>query len=60
MVERLEKGSSSRRKNQTWWTEEVAKAIGEKGEIWKMIQRDQNVVDRRSSKSNWRKGRYGR
>ena len=31
-------GSLSRRKKQTWWTEEVAKAIGEKREIWKMIE----------------------
>ena len=31
-----EKGSSSRRKKQIWWTEEVTKAIGEKREIWKM------------------------
>ena len=27
-----------RRKNQTWWTEEVAKATGEKRDIWKMIE----------------------
>ena len=32
------RGSSSRRKHQTWWTEEVATAIGEKREIWKMIE----------------------
>ena len=30
-------GSSSGRKKQTWWTEEVAKAIGEKRAIWKII-----------------------
>ena len=29
---------ASRRKNQTWWTEEIANAVGEKREIWKMIE----------------------
>ena len=32
------RGSSSRRKNETCWTEDVAKAIGEKTEIWNMIE----------------------
>ena len=38
MAEHPERGSSSRRKKQTWWTEEITKAIGEKSEIWKMIE----------------------
>ena len=27
-----------KKENQTWWTEEVVKAVGEKGEIWKMTE----------------------
>ena len=33
-----EKGGTTRSRNQGWWTEEVAKAVGEKREAWKMIQ----------------------
>ena len=32
------KGGTSRIRNQAWWTEEVAKAVGEKREAWKMIE----------------------
>ena len=32
------KGGSSKSRNQGWWTEEVAKAVGEKREAWKMIE----------------------
>ena len=32
------KGGNSRSRNQGWWTEEVAKAVREKREAWKMIE----------------------
>ena len=32
------KGSTPRSRNQEWWTEEVAKAVEEKLEAWKMIE----------------------
>ena len=32
------KGSTPRSRNQEWWAEEVAKAVGEKREAWKMIE----------------------
>ena len=32
------KGGTPRSRNQGWWTEEVAKAVGEKREAWKMIE----------------------
>ena len=32
------KGGTPRSRNQGWWTEEVAKAVGEKWEAWKMIE----------------------
>ena len=32
------KGGTPRSRNQRWWTEEVAKAVGEKREAWKMIE----------------------
>ena len=32
------KGGTPRSINQGWWTEEVAKAVGEKREAWKMIE----------------------
>ena len=32
------KGGTPRSRNKEWWTEEVAKAVGEKGEAWKMIE----------------------
>ena len=32
------KGGTPRNRNQGWWTEEVAKAVGEKREAWKMIE----------------------
>ena len=31
-------GGTPRSRNQGWWTEEVAKAVGEKREAWKMIE----------------------
>ena len=31
------KGGTPRRRNQGWWTEEVAKPVGEKRDAWKMI-----------------------
>ena len=33
-----EKGGTPRTRNQGWWTEEVAKAVGEKWEAWKIIE----------------------
>ena len=38
MTERLESGSSTRRKNQTWWTEEIEETVGKTREIWKMVE----------------------
>ena len=38
MVERRGKGCTPRSRNQEWWTEEVANAVGEKREAWKMIE----------------------
>ena len=32
------KGGTQRSRNQGWWTEEVAKAVGEKREAWNMIE----------------------
>ena len=32
------KGASARDRNQVWWTEEVAKAVGEK-EVWKRLKK---------------------
>ena len=32
------KGGTRRSRNQGWWTEEAAKAVGEKLEAWKMIE----------------------
>ena len=32
------KGGTPRSRNQGWWTEEVAKPVGEKREAWKMIE----------------------
>ena len=32
------KGGTPRSRNQGWWTEEVAKAVGEMREAWKMIE----------------------
>ena len=32
------KGGTPRSRNQGWWTEEVAKAVGQKREAWKMIE----------------------
>ena len=32
------KGGTPRSRNQGWWTEEVAKAVGEKREAWNMIE----------------------
>ena len=32
------KGGTPRSRNQGWWTEEVAKAVGEKREAWMMIE----------------------
>ena len=32
------KGGTSRSRNQGWWTEEVAKAVGENRDAWKMIE----------------------
>ena len=32
------KGGTSRSRNQGWWMEEVAKAVWEKREAWKMIE----------------------
>ena len=32
------KGGTPRSRNQGWWTEEVAKAVGEKRESWKTIK----------------------
>ena len=32
------KGGTPRSRNQGWWTEEVAKTVGEKREAWKMIE----------------------
>ena len=31
------KGASSRDRKQVWWTDEVAKVVGEKKEVWKRI-----------------------
>ena len=35
------KGASSRDRNQVWWTEEVAEAVGEK-EVWKRIEKNKD------------------
>ena len=32
------KGGTPRSRNQGWWTEEVAKAVGEKWKAWDMIE----------------------
>ena len=32
------KGGTPRSRNQGWWTVEVAKAVGEKREAWKIIE----------------------
>ena len=32
------KGGTQRSRNQGWWTEEVARAVGEKREAWTMIE----------------------
>ena len=38
MAERRGTGGSTRSRKQGWWTEEVAWAVGEKREAWKMIE----------------------
>ena len=38
VVEHRGGGYIPRSRNQGWWTEEVAKAVGEKREAWKMIE----------------------
>ena len=38
------KGALLMDRNQVWWTEEVAKAVGEKEEVWK---RTEMIKDRR-------------
>ena len=38
MAERRGKGGTPRSSNQGWGTEEVAKAVAEKREAWKMIE----------------------
>ena len=37
-VEERRYTSTPRSRNQGWWTEEVAKVVGEKREAWKMIE----------------------
>ena len=38
MVERRGKGGTPRSRNQGWWTEDVAKALGEKREALNMME----------------------
>ena len=50
------KGGTPRSRNQGWWTEEVAKAVGEKREAWKMIE---CIRDRGEQPSTGLKHLYG-
>ena len=50
------KGGTPRSRNQVWWTEEVAKAVGEKREAWKMIE---GIRDRGEQPSTGLKHLYG-
>ena len=50
------KGGTPRSRNQGWWTEEVAKAVGEKREAWKMIE---CMKDRGEQSPNSLKHLYG-
>ena len=50
------KGGTPRSRNQGWWTEEVAKAVGEKREAWKMIE---CIKDRGEQPPNSLKHLYG-
>ena len=45
------KGGTPRSRNQGWWTEEVAKAVGEKREAWKMIEGRQRGATEQPSTS---------
>ena len=50
------KGGTPRSRNQGWWTEEVAKAVGEKREAWNMIE---GIRDRGEQPSTGLKQLYG-
>ena len=43
------KGGTPRSRNQGWWTEEVAKAVGEKREAWKMIEGIRDIGEQPST-----------
>ena len=44
------KGGTPRSRNQGWWTEEVAKAVGEKRKAWKMRE---GIRDRGGATTHW-------